>query len=343
MSYSEIPIPNRSQHLWKYTPWNKIHPTKVDTIPTVQNATIIVDGEIINPNSIRDADTNLEISRTFLKETNNTMHSFVISEDNNCLEIVIDCSNGLNLSHLHFDVEVNSNIQISIVGECDWLGLHITGNLDSNVNCSFAIINQISKNTNLLRCEDWNIARDSSLEYGELSLGGGRVKSDVRTYLNQTNASLKQNVAVMADDDRHDDHHIEIYHKSGHTYSSLNVNSACTDSGHAIGTGLLVIEEDCDGSDAGQVFKNLLLSQKAKAESIPELEVLSDDVSAAHGAASSSVNEEQIHYMMSRGFDREDAKSLIVEGFLISNFSKMSNENTRNFLLNHLKAEESDN
>ena len=105
----------------------------------------------------------------------------------------------------------------------------------------------------------------------------------------------------------------------------------------------MVIEEDCDGSDAGQVFKNLLLSQKAKAESIPELEVLSDDVSAAHGAASSSVNEEQIHYMMSRGFDREDAKSLIVEGFLISNFSKMSNENTRNFLLNHLKAEESDN
>ena len=183
MSYIEIPIPNRSQHLWKYTPWNKIHPTKVDNIPNVQNAKIIVDGEIINPNSIRDVDTNLEISRTFLKETNNTMHSFAISENNNSLAIVIDCSNGLNLSHLHFDVEVNSNIQISIIGECDWLGLHITGNLDSNVNCSFAIINQISKTSTLLRCEDWNIARDSSLEYGELSIGGGRVKSDVQPIL----------------------------------------------------------------------------------------------------------------------------------------------------------------
>ena len=112
MSYSDIPIPNRSQHLWKYTPWNKIHPTKVDNIPTVQNATIIVDGEIISPNSIRNSDTNLEISRTFLKETNNTMHSFVITEDNNCLAIEIDCSNGMNLNHLHFDVLVNSNIQI---------------------------------------------------------------------------------------------------------------------------------------------------------------------------------------------------------------------------------------
>lgn len=340
MSYSEIPIPNRSEHLWRYTPWNKMHPTKVDNIPAVPSATITMDGQIVSPNSNRGSDTYLEISRTFLQETNNSMHSFVIDENDNCLDIVVDCSEGMNLCHLNFDVKVNSSIQVSIVGECDWLGLHITGNVESNINCSFAIINQISKAATLLRCEDWKIARDSSLEYGELSIGGGRVKSDIRSYLNQTNASLKQNVAVMADDERHDDHHIEIYHKSGHTYSSLNVNSACMDNGHAIGTGLLVIEEDCDGSDAGQVFKNLLLSPKAKAESIPELEVLSDDVSAAHGAASSSVNEEQIHYMMSRGFDNENAKSLIVEGFLISSFAKMSNDDSREFLLNHLNLEE---
>ena len=88
------------------------------------------------------------------------------------------------------------------------------------------------------------------------------------------------------------------------------------------------------------MFKNLLLSENAKAEAIPELEVLSDDVSAAHGAASSSVDPEQIHYLMTRGYSREDAKAEILEGFLISSFAKINNERTRQFLMNELTVEE---
>ena len=142
---------------------------------------------------------------------------------------------------------------------------------------------------------------------------------------------------------RHDDHHIEILHKAGHTNSSLTVNSSCADRGHAIGTGLLMIEENCDGTDAGQVFKNLLLSDRARAESLPELEVLSDDVSAAHGAASSPVDQEQIHYLMSRGFSPKHAEAMIVEGFLVNSFSKIDNKEIKDFLTgslnNHLNKD----
>jgi Fe-S cluster assembly scaffold protein SufB len=152
------------------------------------------------------------------------------------------------------------------------------------------------------------------------------------------NSCLTQNIAVITDGSRHDDHHVEILHRSGHTNSSLNVSSACSGKGHTIGTGLLMIEEDCDGCDAGQVFKNLLLSDTAKAESIPELEVLSDDVKAAHGAASSSVDREQIHYLMSRGFPKEQAESLIVEGFLVSCFAKIKNNDVRQYLIGALTA-----
>ena len=191
----------------------------------------------------------------------------------------------------------------------------------------------------MLRTEDWSIARDSTLEYGELSSGGSRIKSDIRTYLKGNNSTLDQNIAVNCETTRVDDHHIEIHHQSGYSSSSLSVKSACADKGHAIGTGLLAIEEDCDKTDAGQVFKNLLLSPQAKAESIPELEVLSDDVSAAHGAASSSIEPEQIHYMMARGYTPEDAQAAIVEGFLISSFAKMKNDTTRQFLLDALSKQ----
>ncbi len=83
---------------------------------------------------------------------------------------------------------------------------------------------------------------------------------------------------------------------------------------------------------------NLLLSEKARAEAIPELEVLSDDVSAAHGAASSSVDPEQIHYMMARGFSKDDAQTEIVEGFLISSFAKIKNEHTKAFLIDAIST-----
>lgn len=336
MTYLEMPIPNRSEHLWRYTPWKKIHPTKVDAIPEIKPATVMLNGKLSKSSSFSEAPQSNEISRAFLLETNCTKHSITIEDDTNEYEIKVNGESEMESCHLHFNVQTSGNVCLRLSGNSKWFGLSITAVLQKNVAFSFAIVNNLNENCTLLRCEDWEISRDSSLEYGELSTGANRIKSDIRTYLKGTNSTLTQNIAVNCDSGRVDDHHIEIHHLSPHSNSSLCVNSACANKGHAIGTGLLIIEENCDGSDAGQVFKNLLLSEDAKAEAIPELEVLSDDVSAAHGAASSSVDPEQIHYLMSRGYSREDAKTEILEGFLISSFAKLSNEKNRQFLMEEL-------
>ena len=338
MTYLEIPIPNRSEHLWRYTPWKKIHPTKVDAIPEIKPATVMLNGKLSKSSSFSEAPQSNEISRAFLLETNCTKHSITIEDDTNEYEIEVNGESEMESCHLHFNVQTSGNVCLRLSGNSKWFGLSITAVLQKNVAFSFAIVNNLNENCTLLRCEDWEISRDSSLEYGELSTGANRIKSDIRTYLKGTNSTLTQNIAVNCDSGRVDDHHIEIHHLSPHSNSSLCVNSACANKGHAIGTGLLIIEENCDGSDAGQVFKNLLLSEDAKAEAIPELEVLSDDVSAAHGAASSSVDPEQIHYLMSRGYSREDAKTEILEGFLISSFAKLSNEKSRQFLMEELSV-----
>ena len=336
MNYLDLPIPKRSEHLWRYTSWKRVHPTKVDTLPSITSATVSVNGLVISPNSTAVVTPDDDISRVFLAESNNQMHKVVINDDNNDLSIQINSEDDANSCHIHFEAKVSASVRISLTGNSKWFGLKITGELGQNVNLSYGIVNDMGDDTTILRCEDWQVSRDSTLEYGELSAGGERIKSDIRTYLSGVNSSLMQNIAVNCQATSVDDHHIEIHHLSGHSNSSLTVKSACADRSHAIGTGLLVIEEDCDKSDAGQVFKNLLLSERAKAESIPELEVLSDDVSAAHGAASSSVDPEQIHYLMARGFSREDATSEIVEGFLISSFAKIANQQTREFLINSL-------
>jgi Fe-S cluster assembly protein SufD len=121
------------------------------------------------------------------------------------------------------------------------------------------------------------------------------------------------------------------------------MNSACGGNSHFIGTGLLTIAEGANKSDASQVFRNLLLSEKARAEAIPELEVLADDVSAAHGAASAPIDRNQLHYLMSRGLSPEEAQSVIVNGFLYDAFSNLTNkqllEEMRTRLTVHLECE----
>ena len=76
-------------------------------------------------------------------------------------------------------------------------------------------------------------------------------------------------------------------------------------------------------------------------EAIPELEVLANEVSAAHGAASAPINPEQMHYLMSRGLSKEEATSMMVEGFLIDSFtgldSTLVRETIHHRLTSHLE------
>jgi Fe-S cluster assembly scaffold protein SufB len=77
------------------------------------------------------------------------------------------------------------------------------------------------------------------------------------------------------------------------------------------------------------VFRNLLLSQSARAEAIPELEVMANEVAAAHGAASSPLDPMQMHYLMSRGLSKEEATAMLVEGFLVDSFVEVRSDSIR--------------
>jgi len=81
-------------------------------------------------------------------------------------------------------------------------------------------------------------------------------------------------------------------------------------------TGLIRIAKAAKQTDAYQANHNLLLSQQAKAETIPMLEILADDVRCKHGATIGPVDEEQLFYLMTRGVPRELAERLLVMGFV---------------------------
>ncbi len=331
MRYADIEIPPRSDHLWRYTPWKRIHPTSVDDVPESLSASIAHD-------KVATLDSSNEIARAFIHEV--ASECPLIEVDNQNLELDLRCSGHISSTELKVKASGDSTLIIRISGDAGWAGIRIQGEVDGNF--AFAIINDLSADSHLLRCEDWVVNRDSTLEFATLSSGGFLVKSDIRVDLTATGSSVSGGIASHGTASRHDDHHIEITHSKGHTDSSLVMHAACTDSSHSVGTGLLTIAEGADGSDAGQVFRNLLLSEKARAEAIPELEVLAEDVKAAHGAASAPIDLGQLHYLASRGLSPDQASSMIVEGFLMDAFKEIKNQKVidvlRTRLLVHLEC-----
>ena len=107
-----------------------------------------------------------------------------------------------------------------------------------------------------------------------------------------------------------------IHHRAGHTRAETVLHGAARDKSQIIFRGKIVIDKGCPDTNSFLTEKILLLSDGAKTEAVPDLEIESDDVKCSHAATIGRIDEGQIFYLMSRGLSREKAEEVIVEGFL---------------------------
>jgi Fe-S cluster assembly protein SufD len=148
------------------------------------------------------------------------------------------------------------------------------------------------------------------------SFGGAVFKADVGAILAGEHAEVETFGVAMGGDRQHFDHHTEHLHESGKTHSNLDFKVALTGAARSAYTGMIRIAPGAAGAEAYQENRNLLLSADSRAESIPELEILTDDVKCSHGATVAPLDPEQLFYLGSRGLPRGQAMRVIVYGFL---------------------------
>jgi len=115
---------------------------------------------------------------------------------------------------------------------------------------------------------------------------------------------------------QHLDTHTLHHHSAGKTSSHIDFKVVLKDRSLSAYTGLIRIENDAKTCEAYQENRNLLLSRGARAETIPELEILNEDVSCSHGATIGPLDPEQVFYLNSRGIGTEEATRMIVSGFI---------------------------
>ena len=130
-------------------------------------------------------------------------------------------------------------------------------------------------------------------------------------------------------------------HSASNTTSSLLFKGVLDDAAFAEWKGNILVAEGVRGADGYQLSNTLLLNQAAHAESIPGLEISTDDVKCSHGVTISSVDKDQLFYLQTRGIDEAEGKKLIVDGFIRSALNRIKSIELQNYIKGNLdKTEE---
>lgn len=182
----------------------------------------------------------------------------------------------------------------------------------------------------------FNLQRDANVTTVNIGLGGQYNKSHLTNAQQGANAQAEMIGVIFGDREQHFDSHTEHLHESGNTYSDMDFKVVLEDRAHSAYTGLIRIEETARHCEAYQENRNLMLDPTCRAESIPELEILNEDVSCTHGATVGPIDEEQVYYLATRGLARRDAQKLIVEGFFGPALDRIDDEALRDRLWAHI-------
>ena len=128
----------------------------------------------------------------------------------------------------------------------------------------------------------------------------------------------------------------DIQHMSPNTHSEQLVKGVVDGDSKGVFQGRIHIAPNAQQTEGKQFHQALLLSDNAEIDVKPELEIFADDVKCSHGAASGELDSEQLFYMRSRGIDAKEAKQILVEAFLDDVLLRISDDNTREWFLQHL-------
>lgn len=158
--------------------------------------------------------------------------------------------------------------------------------------------------------------RDSTLDTLNVSLGATVSRVDLNARLLGPGANSDMLGLYFGDQDQHFDHNTSQDHVAPNSNSDLLYKGALDGKSRAVFRGVIRVHEGAQQTDAYQTNRNLLLSDDARADSLPNLEIAADDVKCSHGATVGQLDEESLFYITSRGIPEERAERLVVLGFL---------------------------
>jgi len=162
------------------------------------------------------------------------------------------------------------------------------------------------------------VGADATLKHFVISFGGGIVRVNPNVELAGNGSEGYLYGLSYADAGQHLESQVYLHHKGAHTTGDVLYKGALQGEGaHSVWIGDVLIGKDANGTDSYEANRNLVLTEGARADSIPNLEIETGDIlGAGHASATGRFDDEQLFYLQARGISEEEARRLVVLGFL---------------------------
>ena len=183
--------------------------------------------------------------------------------------------------------------------------------------------------------------QDYNSSYQNFILSSGlkfnKIEIDMNLEKEKSNCYILSGLNLSKDE--HQEIKTQINHLAPNCKSYQKIKNVLESDSKGVYLGKIFVNDIAQKTDAYQLSKALILNDQAEFNAKPELEIYADDVKCSHGSTSGSIDEEAIHYLMTRGIELRKAKKLLIKGFINEIFENIPEEKIKTFLEKSIAAQ----
>jgi Fe-S cluster assembly protein SufD len=207
-------------------------------------------------------------------------------------------------------------VEKSYLNQKQFVNIHTQYHLEDSARLELLKIEKGQADGRGCQTSYFSLGKNAEALVATAVIGGEWSRHNLHAHLTEENAHAQFLSASILNNSEYVDHHTWIEHKVGSTQSLQRYVNVINDDAHAVFNGRVHIHQDAQKSSAEQNNRNLLLSQKARIDTKPELVIEADDVKAKHGATVGQLNADELFYLCSRGINKEQAQNMLMKGFV---------------------------
>lgn len=353
-SVSDFPEVSKLQEIWRYIPQEKLRGLDQDVMGEVVAADI--DLRLASGVTSRWVDsTDALIGSAGLPEDRVSAAAWTNASKTLVIEIPKETeiegpsfiainpkSHEAKALHIVLTIGTNSSATVVLdhVGD-GVLGENVELVLGTGARLDFISIAQWNAGSSHVSAQFAKIGRDAALKHVVVSLGGDLVRTTPVSYLSEPGGQTNMFGVCLADTGNYFEHRPFVDHIAPNCVSDVAYKGALQGVGaHTVWVGDVLIRESATGTKSYELNRNLLLTDGARADSVPNLEIETGKIEGAgHASASGRMDDEQLFYLMARGVSESDAKKLVVRGFLHELIQKIGVQEIEDRLIKTIELE----
>jgi Fe-S cluster assembly protein SufD len=348
-----IPVPSGREEEWRFSPVARLQPlfspelgaggvlTTVVSAPEVKVEIVARDDARLGTTGKPGDRTAVTAWNAFPEATVVTVPAEAVASDVTSIRVE-GATKDPTAVHLLVQAERHSEAVVVI----DHLG-------DATLNETVEIVVEDGAHLTLVTVQDWSdgavhasshrarLGRDAKLKHVVVTFGGDVVRITPDATFTAEGSEVEMVGLYFADADQHQEHRLFVDHAVPRCKSRVTYKGALQGVGaHTVWVGDVLIQHAAEGTDTYELNRNLVLTDGARADSVPNLEIETGEIEGAgHASATGRFDDEQLFYLMARGIPEIDARRLVVRGFFAELIQEIGVESVEERLIASIEAE----